>query len=275
MIKTLHPLTLFCYFVSVITVSVATLNPAILGVGFVGAALFLALEKRKTALKQIAFSVILVVIIAVTNPIFSHNGATILFFIDDNRVTLEALYYGASSGLMISSVILWFSCFSALFDSERIIYLTGRAFPKLGLVLSMILGLVPRLLRDFKSINAALKTIEKRRLRRYLGAFSALITRSMEDAIVTADSMRARGYGQKGRTFYSRFRFTALDFSLIIVFAALLALSLVFTSDVNFYPNFSLTITPAGFAAFVILSLLPAVIKLKEGIGWSFSLSKI
>ena len=178
MIKTLHPLTLFCYFVSVITVSVVTLNPAILGVGFVGAALFLALEKGKTALKQIAFSVILVVIIAVTNPIFSHNGATILFFIDDNRVTLEALYYGASSGLMISSVILWFSCFSALFDSERIIYLTGRAFPKLGLVLSMILGLVPRLLRDFKSINAALKTIEKRRLRRYLGAFSAPMTRS-------------------------------------------------------------------------------------------------
>ena len=72
MIKTLHPLTLFCYFVSVITVSVVTLNPAILGVGFVGAALFLALEKRKTALKQIAFSVILVVIIAVTN-LLAHN----------------------------------------------------------------------------------------------------------------------------------------------------------------------------------------------------------
>ena len=47
------------------------------------------------------------VIIAVTNPLFSRNGATALFFVGDIPYTLEALVYGAVFAEMLMASLLW------------------------------------------------------------------------------------------------------------------------------------------------------------------------
>ena len=274
MTKHLHPLTLFLWFALIISMCVITMNPFCLAAGFIGAALFLICQKGHAALKIIGFSFFIVVIVALTNPVFSHNGATILFFVNDTRITLEALIYGIAAGVKLASVVLWFSCFNAVFDSERLIYIIGRAFPKLALVISMSLGLVPRMLRDFRSINSSLRAVEKRRIKRYLGAFSALFTRSMEDAIVTADSMRARGYGLKGRTFFNRFRFKTRDAVYSLVFTALFVISVVLNVEPEFYHFYSCELS-FGFMFFAVLALIMSAFELKESLKWKLSISRI
>ncbi len=278
MIKNLHPLTLFAYFFFVIFIAVFSFNPLFLLSSLFGALLFLFTIEGTKAIKMLVFYVIAIIIISLSNPLFSHNGATILFFINDSRITLEAFIYGVAASVMIVSVIVWFNCFNKVFDSERIIYLIGRIFPRLALVFSMVLRFVPRIISEFKSINNAQKSINNNRFKRYIGAFSAVITRSMESSIVTSDSMSARGYALKGRTFFHRFRFTIYDALYTALFTALFVISLLWQSEVVYYPYFELKLNVLNLfslTAYTVLTLLPFILEVKEVLLWKLSLSKI
>lgn len=273
MIRNLHPTTSAAFFVYVILIPILFFNPVFSIISLVCSSLLYIILKGSKALAPLFGYAALILIIAVTNPLFSHNGATILFFINDYRITLEALIYGTVFGSTLVSVIIWFGCFHAVFDSEKLMFLIGKPFPKLALVFSMALNFIPRFIGDFKSINAV--SPEKNRLRRYLGAFSAVITRSMEGAIITSDSMKARGYGQKKRTFFSRFRFKAYDAAFLFVFTALFAAVLARVPKADFYPYFELSINGLewlGAAAYGVLALLPCVMEIKL---WKYSHSKI
>ena len=280
--RNLHPLTLAFYFLSVIGISIFTFNPMYLVVGFLGSVLFLlTLTGIKATLKNLRSFIIIFLIITVTNPLFSHNGATILFFINDNRVTLEALVYGAVLGLMIVEVLVWFKCFNTVFDSERLLYLFGKTSPKLALVVSITLGFVPQFIRTFKSINSAQKSLNSQqgRVRRYITSFSAVITRSMEDAITTSDSMKSRGYGLRGRTHFTRFRFTAYDGAYILVFLLLLVFTLpalvLGRTEVQFYPYIIFAKPTISLLSFAVLTMIPSIFEVKEGLKWKYSISKI
>lgn len=278
MIKNLHPLTLFFYFFYVIFAAVFTFNPLILCSALLGAVLLLIMLDGLKAVKMLIIYLIMIVIISITNPLFSHNGATVLFFINDSRITLEAMIYGIAASIMIVGMLIWFNCFNKVFDSEKHMYLIGRFFPKLALVFSMTLNFIPRFISEFKSISNAQKTVKQSRLKRYLGAFSAVITRSMEGAIITSDSMNARGYTLKGRTFFHRYKFSFYDIFLITVFTILFILSLMFRCEVNFYPLFEINLNAlslTGVIAYMILALLPFILEVKEALKWKLSLSKI
>ena len=54
---------------------------------------------------RIGFYVPLFLLVAVTNPLFSHNGVTPLFFLNGNPVTLEALLYGVRSWRWLLSAL--------------------------------------------------------------------------------------------------------------------------------------------------------------------------
>ena len=68
---------------------------------------------------ELVFFFFMFIIMAVTNPIFVHNGETILFFMNDNPVTLEALIYGAMASLMIVGVMLWCRCYSDILTTDK------------------------------------------------------------------------------------------------------------------------------------------------------------
>lgn len=276
-----HPAVLFSYFFFVIFISIFSFNPIVLIIGFTGALFFsLFIFDKKKLLKSFGFYLLIFTAISLTNPLFSHNGATVLFFINDNRVTLEALIYGGVLGLTVIEVILWFKIVNKIFDSEKLIYIFGRAFPKIALVISMTLKFIPDFVRSFKEINNALRlSLKCGRLKRYTLSFSAVITQSMENALITSDSMRSRGYCLKPRSFYYRFKFTAFDGVYLLVSAGLFILSLVFKTDFTYYPEFSASAlgirTISGYIFFAALSFMPFIYELKEGIRWKFLISKI
>lgn len=95
--------------------------------------------------------------VAVTNPLFSHNGVTPLFFLNGNPVTLEAFAYGAAIAVAVIGVMLWCKCMGEIMSSDKFLWLFGRPFPKISLVLSAALRFIPLFVRQSKEVSRAQK----------------------------------------------------------------------------------------------------------------------
>ncbi|MGN0789980.1 MAG: energy-coupling factor transporter transmembrane component T [Christensenellales bacterium] len=286
-----HPIILFVYFIAMIFITMFTTHPILLGISFVTSVAFCGmLLGGKKLLTSLAYSIPMLLIIAVTNPLFSHNGETILFFMNDNPVTLEAILYGLDIAVMIMAVFYWFKCYHAVMTSDKFIYLFGRVIPKLSLLLSMVLNFVPKFKRHFKEIDQSQKALGiytsksyVDKVRSKIRVLSILVTWSLENSVETADSMRARGYGLKGRTSYSIFRWTVRDTVMAVIvfgFTALICflMSLGY-SDYRFYPTFKAfdwsALAIVLYVALFAVMFLSTLTEIKENIAWRYLRSKI
>lgn len=110
-----------------------------------------------------------------------------------------------------------------------------------------------------------------------LRVFSITVTWSLENAIETADSMRARGYGLPGRTAFSIYRLDSRDRAALAwlgfcgfdLFAGWMAGGMYF----RYYPTVKcapLTPMTASFAlVYLCLCLTPVALNWKEDAAWS------
>lgn len=286
-----HPIILFLYFLGVIFITMFTMNPILLGLSFVSSLVFCGmLIGIKKLLKSLAYSLPMMIIIALTNPLFVHKGETILFFLNDNPVTLEAIIYGVIVSIMIMSVFYWFKCYNEVMTSDKFIYLFGRVIPKLSLLLSMVLSFIPKFKRHFKEVDEAQKALGIYASKSYLDKIKSkfrvlgiLISWSLENSVETADSMRARGYGLRGRSSYSIFKWTTRDSVMAVLVGGLTALvcALMFTgfSDFLFYPAFSSFdwSIPALclYIGLFFLTFISTIVEIKENALWRYLKSKI
>ncbi len=286
-----HPLTLLIYFLSVLMTAMFLWNPVIQLEALLGAGLFAAmLQNGKETAGDILFYIPLFIMAALANPLFSHNGVTILFFMNGNPVTAEAFIYGIALAVTLIAVLLWCKCYSIIMSSDKFIYLFGRAIPKLSLVLSMALRFVPLFKRRFHKVRKAQRAMGMYssksytdRLKGTLLTFSAVTSWSLENAMETSASMKARGYGLAGRSNFSIFRFAPHDF-LLLAFNVLLMLGTLMGAafgelEFYYYPQISgSSLSVPGLLAYVcfgVLTLLPFIIELKEKILWKYFISKI
>ena len=286
-----HPIILFVYFIGMIFITMFTTHPILLGISFVTSVVFCGmLLGFKKLLSSLAYSIPMLLIIAVTNPLFSHNGETILFFLNDNPVTLEAILYGLDIAVMIMAVFYWFKCYHAVMTSDKFIYLFGRVIPKLSLLLSMVLNFIPKFKRHYREIDQSQKALGiytsksyVDKVRSKIRVLSILVTWSLENSVETADSMRARGYGLKGRTSYSIFRWTVRDTVMaIIVFGQTAGICFLMSlgySDYWFYPTFKAfdwsALAIVLYIALFAVMFLSTLTEIKENIAWRYLRSKI
>lgn len=216
-----HPVVNFLWFVEVIGFTMFFMNPVCLAVSFTGALCYYIKLKGAKALRFCLRGVLPIMLIAaLVNPAFNHEGATILCYLPGgNPLTLESIFYGLAAAVMLSASILWFGCYNEIMTSDKFIYLFGRVIPALSLVLSMTLRFVPRFASQLKSASDAQTCIgrgihdgkPKQRLKNALDLLSSLVSWSMESAVSTADSMKSRGWGLPGRTAFSIYRFEDRD----------------------------------------------------------------
>ncbi len=286
-----HPAVSAVYFASVLIITMFSANPFLAAFSLLGAALFyVKSEKKSRRLKEFGFYALIFLVIALSNPLFSHKGKTVLFFINSNPVTLESLFYGINAAIMLVAVILWFSCLNRVLTEDKILFLFGRFLPKTALLISNALRFIPLLKIQGEKIRTAQKAMGlyssdsiTDRIKGLLRTFSALITWSLENAIDTAASMKSRGYGLKNRSRYSQFAFKKRDAGLLCVIAALdfVAAVAIFSQhlDFSFYPTVTYShlniINIAAISAFALMSLLPFIIEVKEGLKWKYYISKI
>ena len=283
-----HPRAVGLYFLAVTCIAVFSMNPVIVAESLAGSLLLYLVRHGFRDGKTHLGTLGLFVVLTLVNPVVSHNGVTPLFVVNHNPVTLEALLFGAFTAAMITGTLYWFRSFSEIMTSDKLLCLFGALSPKLALLFSMALRYVPHFRRQSERVQASQRAMGLYKEDNLIDAarggtrvFSILLTWALENGIVTADSMAARGYGLGRRSSYTIFLFRRRDL-VFLLFSVLLTAATVagsFRLGYSYYPVFRVDIPDAwgsaGLAAYGLLALLPAIIEIKEAVRWRWYLSKI
>lgn len=262
--------------------------PAFTAVTLISGALYYTVRNGREKLGRHIWFAVLFAVLVLANPLISHNGVTVLFVLNNNPVTLEALLYGINSAAMIVGVLYWLSIFTQIMTSEKLLYITGALSPKLSLVLSMAIRFVPMFRSQAKKVSDAQKAMGLFRednfiddIRGYMRIFSILATWALENGIITADSMTARGYGIGRRTHFSSFRMRLPDIALIAASAVLVTICALTSHklEFSFYPHLKAdipdTLGISAVIAYALLSLLPIIIETEATLKWKYLQSRI
>ena len=279
----LHSALSFAFYVVVLAVTMLVLHPAYLAISLCSAAAYLAaLDTPRGLLRRLRWVLPFMVITVIFNAMFSHRGMTVLFYLrNGNAVTLESIVFGLLASVMLAATVLWFASLHIVLTSEKLMAVTGRLAPALSLLLSMALRFVPRISRQIKRTAQAQRALYppaglSDRLRFGVRVLSVTVSVALENAVVTADSMRSRGYGLPGRTAFRRERWGARERGFAALFvplaAVVLAGLLAGRAAANFYPSLDFAapdaLGAASRAAFTLLCNLPLLLNRKEALTW-------
>lgn len=281
-----HPLISFTYFGLMIACSMVFMHPLALVLSLLGALSYsIYLNGRKAVRFNLVYLLPMLIVATLLNPAFNHQGGTIITYLrSGNPLTLESIIYGLCAGVMLVTVIGWFSCYNAVMTSDKFIYLFGRIIPSMSLILSMTLRFVPMFKDQLKIVSNAQKCVGRdvsqgsvlQRIKHGLTILSIMTTWALENAIETADSMKSRGYGLPGRTAFSNYRFDTRDKKMM---AFLLVSGLYILSggiqdalSWRFYPTikgvevgiYSISV----FFMYFVVSILPIAINWVEDRKW-------
>ena len=281
-----HPLVNFLYFTLVIGFSMALNHPLVQGISLTCAILYAVQTEGKQAVLFTPKWCLPVMLMTVfVNPAFSHEGVTILlYFPTGNPLTLESILYGLSSGVLIATAMLWFLNFNRVITSDKFIYLFGRLIPAMSLVLSMTLRFIPKFQSQLSNVVDAQKSIGRdisegslwQRTKIAITVLSIMITWALENAIETADSMKSRGYGLKGRTAFSIYRFDERD-KLALLYLGfcgfyLLTGSMISAFGFRYFPSIRYiylnTVTLSFQFVYLILCMMPVALNWAEERKW-------
>ena len=276
-----HPIVNIAYFFGAIGLSMFISHPLF---SFVSLCLsliyFLVLYKKKSkgVLFWYALSFVLVVLF---NGIMNTTGNTVLFIWLKNRpVTFESIFYGVVVGMNFVSVMLWFSCYNIIVTADKFTYLFGKFSPSITLILTMILRLIPELIKKTENIINVRRSIGRglsnqsfnSKLKNGLETLSILTSCALEDAIVRADSMRSRGYVDNKRTSYQIYTINVCDIlvcvvliitSMIVIATIIMGLTSMKYISVIIYPKIS-AFTYLGVMSYILFLSVPLIIEVKE-----------
>ncbi|MDU2112803.1 MAG: energy-coupling factor transporter transmembrane component T, partial [Clostridiales bacterium] len=167
---------------------------------------------------------------------------------------------------------------------DKFIYLFGRIIPGLSLIFSMVLRFVPKYKAQIKVISNAQKCIGRdashgnifKRARNGVKIISIMITWALENAIETADSMKSRGYGLKGRTSFSNYRFDNRDkiaFGIMVFFTLIVLIGAwQGRNSMQYFPNMKMVKITAfsifEYGCYFLLCIMPIIMEVMEEIKW-------
>lgn len=274
-----HPAVNMIYFVSVVYGMLCFKHPVFLVISFLSA---FAYSIKRNGIKAVVFDAVLLPLtgaFAIYYSTYNHFGVTVIEqnFIGNN-ITLESLIYGVALGLTVSGVMIWISCIYSVFSSDKVVYLFGKASPKLSLFLSVLLRMVPRIKKEAKKINTAQRGIGRgvnqgnvfSRLRNCVRIFSMLITRTIESLTMASESMQSRGSLLRGRKAFSIYRFDNRDRAYVIGMFACITLTVMGVmlkqTDIIYDPK--IIITPIAsmsfifYAGYAVLCLMPLCLEI-------------
>lgn len=280
-----HPAVNFLFFAAAIGCGMVIQHPAYILAGVVCGGLYFCLLSGRRGLARIGMLLPLPILTAVLNPLINHRGKAVLFLVMGKPYTLEALCYGLALGGIFLVMMLWFGCYSAVLTSDKFTSLFGNLIPSLSLLLVMVLRLIPAFTRKTKQVLDARRAIGMgaeqtgslgQKLQSGMTVLSALTSWALEGSIVTADSMRARGYGCGKRTSFRLYRMTGRDWALLALIVGLFCLVILAGgTDASYTPVMKAAPLGWGFPAYCALLLIPTIFEGKEAAAWHISISKI
>ena len=281
--NTLHPAVSMCYFVCVIGLTLACPHVVTVLLSLLGSTLFnLALRGRKAFGRTMRFVLPMFLLVCIGNPLVNHRGITMLCLLFNQWITLEAIVYGVVTACSLAAIILWFGCYQEVMTSDKFLYLFGKIAPATALLITSALRFIPQMQQNaaqIKQSRAMLQDNSPRLFQKLAHAvqnLSALLGMSMEIAVETADSMKARGFGARRRTTFHLFRFDARDARTLALILTLCGICVVARcyghGYMEYYPRITaLTMGASSMTMFILfaaLMLLPSILEAKEAVVW-------
>lgn len=280
---TLHPAVSMCYFVCVIGLTLACPHMVTVLLSLVGGAMFnLALRGGKAFGRTMRFVLPMFLIVCIGNPLVNHRGVTMLFLLFNQWITLEAIVYGVVTACSLAAIILWFGCYQEVMTSDKFLYLFGKIAPATALLITSALRFIPQMQQNAAQIKESRAMLQDnsprlfQKLAHAIQNLSALLGMSMENAVQTADSMKARGFGARRRTTFHLFRFDARDARTLALILTLCGICVVARcyghGYMEYYPRITaLTMGASSMTMFILfaaLMLLPSILEAKEAAVW-------
>ena len=262
-----HPVVNLIFYLLVLGTTMFQMSVGLVFISLFSAVVYYFMLKKTEGLKYCAVVVGIIIVSAIINPLFSHKGGTLLFYLfTGNPVTLESIIYGLISAIIIGAMLLWFSTFNQVMGVERILGAIGKVLPNVSLLITMIMKFIPQYTRHQRKVSMVNKVnkrnygekinllnrektekenvIEARKKQKKKNGidkiidsikegsrtFSITTTWALENSIYTADSMKARGFGTGRRTNYSNYKFQKRDY-LIMGWLVILWLVVVFSLE--------------------------------------------
>jgi len=287
-----HPAVNFFFLCGAISLGLMIQHPLWTAISLGAATAYsLLLGGQKAVWFILKFALPIVLLTALLNPLFVHQGVTTLFYLRDNPITMESMVYGITRGLMFGAGLLWFYCYQYLMTGDKFIFLFGKVVPSGSLIFSMVLSFIPRFYARMKVISDAQKCVgrdvtdgsTREKIRHGIKVLSIMTTWSLESAIDTSDSMKSRGYGLKNRTSFVPYRLDRRDVMMGLGLLGLVVLAIVATSlGYNFfqcYPTLAMAaVHPLNglFAlAYGLYCFTPVLLNVAEALKWKHIQSEI
>lgn len=132
-----------------------SMHPLLIVLSFAGGLAYGACVRGwRTQALSLRWQLPVVLVIGLVNPLFVSMGSTELFDLFGRPVYAESLLYGcAMAGLFVASA-QWFGIGSAMLSYDKVLGLLGNVVPTVALMVSMTMRLVPRFVRQGRTVAA-------------------------------------------------------------------------------------------------------------------------
>lgn len=283
-----HPYVAFTYYVCVGVLLMIYNHPI-----FLATVLFLLVfvnvsHDKGTALKKWSVPLVLMgIIFTLLNPLLVSRGTHILFYLGNRQITLEATVFGFSMALTLLAIIILFISFNLILNGNKFLFVFAKVLPRSAFLIMLAIRFVPLLKGRFEEISTVQRmrgmtvmsgTIRER-ARNGMNMIQTLLTWSLEEAIQTADSMTARGYGSRDKSSYSQYKMERRDWIwlsiLIMLFGVSIWGSLLGYGQIIIYPQLGTLqfylIDWILFFSLLIITSFPLIVEGIEHAQWKFS----
>lgn len=284
-----HPYVIFSYYIFVGTLVMYFNHPVFLLTALI---LMICLniihDGGKELKKWLPFFIMMGILIVVLNPFLVSRGTNILFYFRGKQVTLEATIYGFVMALVIIIILMMFISFNITLNGNKFLFIFSRIFPRTAFLVMLTLRFFP-LLRDRYDEITMVQQVKGKSLKK--GSFfnriksgmifiHILLSWSLEEAIQTADAMKARGYGSGPKSSYIPYHIEKRDWfvlGLMIVFYLLCLFGgFLGYGKIIIYPELGTLqfffLDWIVYISMLLLFAIPVFVEGREKLRWTYSL---
>lgn len=119
-------------------------------------------------------------------------------------IDAESIAAAALEGLRLATMLVVYGAFNSVTEPQSLLKLAPRRFHEPALAAALALSIAPRTIQAARSVREAqrLRGIAIRRWRSLPALAVPVLETGLEEAVVLAESMDARGHGRTGRSRY-------------------------------------------------------------------------
>ena len=273
----MSPRTWLIWSLAAVTVAVSTDNPVYRGlVALAALNVLLTWLPPGRRMKPLAVALVIAAArAALINVLASHTGADVLARLPSDwplvggALTLESLAFGSDVGLGLVAALLAVAPLSMVLEPHDVVDAMPGPLERTGIAVATSLNLVSGFGRTFTAVSDAqrMRGWRPRGIRSWSEVLVPVVLTAIEDSVLLAEAMEARGFGATRRTSYAATRWSRVDSAVVAAALGSAALFIGFRLAgvaIDWYPYPILYLPPinpalvAGCLALALPGFLPA-----------------